>query len=834
MKNSKIFHRWEQMNSINQSNNQMLLSQFKQRKANGQAPHYSQQHFTSNSNDTTSSSAASQKSKTSKKKIAFYSIAALSAATLAFIGLKNGALKTDSIKQHFQINQSDFEKLRNIANETLGKNYVDDLMTKANWTDASQIKPNSFGKDFTDAIIDVPGLFIDGFNNLSKKLNKNYTPKGIFASRALHNEQASAKDAMLNLVEVFKKVNYDKDAFNSKVAKNIANSSISYKTRDERTLTRLTTGLVSTIFTGTDFYNISILQKDDKKEAEHSAKTREKQEFSRYLMNAGFQFFVFGVFDRYIKNSIPLTVFASGIASLLTEIGSRLIAHTPLTSLTPEQAKQIAEKRRAKEAKKNNQEVKENKENKQQNQPSFKANLNNQIVFKDFAKTDGSFASLNLQRENIKNQNQNQEQVQQQEAKPKKKSKLGKILGLCFAGFSAFYIFSRTSKGSEALKNISETLKLADIKKALTTKKRYIDPNELIGKIDSVLKDDTVKTADGRKILEKYRTVLTGDENTSGAIGKIEVRDRRLILGSIYSGFAKMGNTISAIFTFPGKMLYNGFEALSKKFTPNNKVINNQQNTVEIADRLKECGDRLGEISTFYNNNKSRVPAERHELMITGNDIGNSGYSFKQAPPEVVKYAYPKEYNDGVEALDKLFKKYGNNHKKLLEEITKRARSTKANGGTSIDDVAHNCRTVATAISTVFFVNDYTNKVLIESEGKDIDGANEERNERIIHKLANFLINGMLMNFFNSTFKPIMNASIIAASGVSALTEFCNESLVRFSICSPRTRMNSKQELLNFDEKQEKQSGLKGAYVRAFKKITGKKNIVEKSGVKAN
>ena len=832
MKNSKIFHRWEQMNSINQFNNQMLLSQFKERKANGQAPHYSQQHFTSNSNDTTSSSATSQKSKTSKKKIAFYSIAALSAATLAFIGLKNGAPKMD-MNQRFQINQSDFEKLRNVANTTLGENYVDSLMSKAKWSDASQIKPNSLIKDLKDTLIDIPGLLVDGYNGLAKKLNKNYTPKGIFASRALHNEQAIAKDAMLNLVEVFKKVNYDENAFTSKVAKNIASNSISYKTRNERTLTRLTTGLVSTIFTGTDFYNISILQKDDKKEAKQSAQTREKQEFSRYAMNAIFQFISLGAFDKYTKNSIPLTVLVSGATSLFTEVTSRLFTHTPLTPLTPEQAKHIAEKRRAKEAKKNNQEVKANKENKQQNQPSFKANLNNQIVFKDFAKTDGSFASLNLQRENIKNQNQNQEQIQQQEAKPKKKSKLGKILGLCFAGFSAFYIFSRTSKGSEVLKNISETLKLADIKKALTTKKRYIDPDELIGKIDSVLKDDTVKTADGRKILEKYRNVLTGDENTSGAIGKIEVEDGRLILGSIYSGFAKMGNTISAIFSLPGKLLCDGYKSLSKKFAPTKNVVNNGLSTIEVADRFKECGDRLGEISAFYNNNKSRVPAERHELMITGNDIGNGGYSFKQAPAEVVKYAYPKEYNDGVEALDKLFKKYGNNHKKLLEEITKRARNTKANGGTSIVDVAHNCRTIATAISTYFFVNDYRNKVLIESDGKDIDGAREQTNERIIHKLANFLINGTLMNLFNSTFKPIMNASIIAASGVSALTEFCNESLVRFSICSPKTRMGSRQELLDFNEKQEKQGGLKGAYVRAFKKLTGKKNIVEKSGVNA-
>ena len=777
------------MNSINQFNNQMLLSQFKQRKANGQAPHYSQQHFTSNSNDTTSSSATSQKSKTSKKKIAFYTIAALSAATLAFIGLKNGAPKMD-MNQRFQISQSDFEKLRNVANTTLGENYVDNLMSKAKWSDASQIKPNSLIKDLKDTLIDIPWLLVDGYNSLAKKLNKSYTPKGIFASRVLHNEQAIAKDAMLNLVEVFKKVNYDENAFTSKVAKNIANSSISYRTRDERSLTRLTTGLVSTIFTGTDFYNISILQKDDKKEAKKSAQNREKQEFSRYAMNAFFQFISLGAFDKYIKNSIPLTVLVSGATSLFTEVTSRLFTHTPLTPLTPEQAKHIAEKRRAKEAKKNNQEVKVNKENKQQNQPSFKANLNNQIVFKDFAKTDGSFASLNLQRENIKNQNQ--EQVQQQEAKPKKKSKLGKILGLCFAGFSAFYIFSRTSKGSEVLAEISKTLKLANIKKALTTKKRYIDPNELIGKIDSVLKDDTVKTADGRKILEKYRNVLTGDDYTSGAIGKIEVEDGRLILGSIYSGFAKMGNTISAIFSLPGRLLCDGYKSLSKKFAPTKKVVINNLSGKEIADN-----------------------------------------SFRQAPPKTVKHAYPEEYNNGIEALDKLFKKYGNNHKKLLEEITKRARNTKANGGTNIVDVAHYCRTIVTAISTYFFVNDYRNKVLIESDGKDIDGAREQTNERILHKLANFLINGTLMNLFNSIFKPIMNASIIAASGVSALTEFCNESLVRFSICSPKTRMGSRQELLEFNEKQEKQGGLKGAYVRTFKKLTGKKNIVEKSGVKS-
>ena len=119
-----------------------------------------------------------------------------------------------------------------------------------------------------------------------------------------------------------------------------------YETRDERTLNRIVTSLVSAAFSTSDHYNLSMYQKDNKDEAKQAGKRRFKQERSRLILNAAFTFVGLGMLDRYTKKSIVLNSVVIAGSALAAEIFSRLISGTPLKSLTPEEAAKIAKARK--------------------------------------------------------------------------------------------------------------------------------------------------------------------------------------------------------------------------------------------------------------------------------------------------------------------------------------------------------------------------------------------------------------------------------------------------------------------------------------------------------
>ena len=188
-----------------------------------------------------------------------------------------------------------------------------------------------------------------------------------------------------------------------------------------------------------------------------------------------------------------------------------------------------------------------------------------------------------------------------------------------------------------------------------------------------------------------------------------------------------------------------------------------------------------------------------------------------------------------VVELAQLIEKYQNNpreiegNRKIVDIIKKRTRNLEQ--GAETGDIAALSRTLVTLISSYFFVNDYRNKVLIESNGKDIDKANEVTRERIGHKLSNFVINGTLMNVANTLFIKPLNSSLLAATMIATGTEICNELGIRKVICQPSKEMESKEAILEYEQNQLNRGGVMGAWTRIFKKITGKKSLSEKAGI---
>ena len=87
------------------------------------------------------------------------------------------------------------------------------------------------------------------------------------------------------------------------------------------------------------------------------------------------------------------------------------------------------------------------------------------------------------------------------------------------------------------------------------------------------------------------------------------------------------------------------------------------------------------------------------------------------------------------------------------------------------------------------------------------------------------------MNTFNSIGKSLLNRSLLGATAIATVTEMTNEFLVRKSICQPVSKMNSREEILKYEEEQTNKKGLMGAWSRFFRKITGKKTLTQKAGL---
>ena len=138
-------------------------------------------------------------------------------------------------------------------------------------------------------------------------------------------------------------------------------------------------------------------------------------------------------------------------------------------------------------------------------------------------------------------------------------------------------------------------------------------------------------------------------------------------------------------------------------------------------------------------------------------------------------------------------------------------------------------RTFVTLITSYFFINDFRNEVLIQSDGENTRKAAEVTKERTAHKVSNFVLNQFFMTLFNNVFNKAYLSSLFGATAVAAATEVTNESSVRMSIGVPLRRMESREAIDEYEKKHIEQKGLKGAYYRFMARLTGKKMLSEKA-----
>ena len=588
------------------------------------------------------------------------------------------------------------------------------------------------------------------------------------------------------------------EIFKNTISSNITKIKKNYESRDERTLNRIVTATVSALYSADDFYNISMLQKNDDKEAKKSHKKRFNQEIKRMATSALFTFISLGMLDRYTKKNIFLNALVIAGSTLLAEIISRVSEGNSLVPLTPKQAALKAQKEKGiKNVQAQNDNAKTN--------VAFKANLKDEKeIFKNFAREDGSFATIEALNKTETSQ------------KPKKAKKTN-IIAYIFAAFAAastFYLAAKKIKGDfdynkakaafckkyensleynkvtdemiQDLKAISKEYKersekfepLAKLKTLITKKKVKTDLAELEKKITKLK-----RTKEGRKIsdvLDIYlEHIATFKDKKTNKFTNPVIESEVDILGisGLYSGLTKIIETVYTILSLPGAAIMS---------------LLNRKN----ADACKTF-DKLLE------QNAPKYKKELTELNKIFHNTENGRRLFKN--------------------------RIEDNNTYIAKEIGRRARNVEI--GAETGDLANISRTMVTAITTYFFVNDYRNRVLIESEGKDVEGANEEAKERLMHKLSNFVINGTLMNTFNNVFKGPLNDKLINAAIVAGATETTNEFLVRKSICSPIGKKSSRQAIIDYEQEQMNKDGFMGWWTRTFRKLTGKKSLTQKAGI---
>ncbi len=608
-----------------------------------------------------------------------------------------------------------------------------------------------------------------------------------------------------------------------KTTAKITQTAKNYKSRDERTLNRLVTGFVGASLSAVDIHNISMLEKNDKKSAKKAEKERFEQEMTRIGISCGLTFLSLGALNKYAKGSDLKSAIIVAACALAAEILSRVRTHKPLYPISPERAAQIAKERNSSK----------NSSSESVNTVMTRISKNDKNnLYKDFTqKTDITAAPQ--QEENKPGENTKEP--------AKKDNKILKWIGLVFLISNVGFLASRWMKGVYAQKAARAKI-FNDFGKELQHFIKSDSENiELSAKLVKAIEEAKKLRPE---IVEKTAKTLSKNEPSINFFGKTMKLSEILAIpkGKILEFKDKM---LSEKITVDLKNLEAEINQLNK--TKGGKDLEPVLNLYREQIKLINAGDKFSLrvskpvpnaicagvtklFKTIYTG--LSLPANLIDKAINKKYFSKSEEVFKKVG-EKRYFQNPEmrvdDYKKQLAQLDNLFNKNigkKNKYEKVANNIKMHTRNFEPNSETG--DLANLSRTLVTLISSWFYVNDFRNTVLIESEGKNVERAREVRNDSIGFKLANFFFNGTLMNLANSLLKEPLNRSLIGATIIPFGTEVMNEFLIRKTIARPMKRLDSREEIIEYDQKRMNRKGPAGWWTRAFKKVTGQKSLVEK------
>ena len=197
------------------------------------------------------------------------------------------------------------------------------------------------------------------------------------------------------------------------------------------------------------------------------------------------------------------------------------------------------------------------------------------------------------------------------------------------------------------------------------------------------------------------------------------------------------------------------------------------------------------------------------------------------------KYKSPEDQKAIVEIVNKLGKKISkleNSGENVPAGLKKYINGMVDNGFDINTSMLNNRELIKkfvffnTLIPSYFSVVDYRNEELIQSKGEVTPRVKEVTNQRILHRIINYFSNRVFIDAYMGIFGSAFNSNLLAATGITALTELTNESTIRLLTGTPIKKMN-KKELEDYYSKETKVSS-------AVRKLMGKKSLKEKAECK--
>lgn len=667
--------------------------------------------------------------------------------------------------------------------------------------------------------IDIYGAMVGGLQKIPKVKNTQIVKKLADASFLQNRKQQKETMELFYIIKGFGDYASNPEGLKKAILKVPAGKAVgNYNTKDERALNRLATGLVSSLFVGTDFYNLVMYEKNNEKEAKEAGNKRVKREMMRIGLSAFMTYTVLGSLSSYVNKSKALACAAIAGSSLFSEVVTRLVAGVPLVPLTPEGAKEY-NKKQIKKGK--NPLIKNNSGPEAYKGISLMPENNTNVFANKFPNTP---AGKDISFEDAKkNSIKTDDKKSDKNKNPITLKRVGLAIGAAFA-FDILYGIARSK--SITFDNF--------IKEASKELRYFYDRN--------TKKELILSTKELKRFLRGFdNNNLDGVKKSYEGIFNIDYNKLKRAIGDVQDGYCtiKDKNLINSLY---------GQEDTTVDYT----MYNIKSMTVKVKEIQKgaKCGTTRTPIPDSAVFNFGRVqekkiraltdailyPLKALKSLIKAPVKPLLALSKKAAPvpPQKAKGDYAdiaELYHD----CSTMYKKYlkGKISMADFQEYVRFVNTKPLNTDTSAKypqtALASISRNFVTLISSYFFINDFRNEILIQSNGENTQKASEVTKERTAHKLSNYVLNKFFMELFNNTFRKQYLGSLAGATAVAAATELTNESSVRLSIGVPLDKKSSRDEIDEYEKKHVEKKGVIGAYYRLMARITGKKMLSEKA-----
>jgi len=301
----------------------------------------------------------------------------------------------------------------------------------------------------------------------------------------------------------------------------------------------------------------------------------------------------------------------------------------------------------------------------------------------------------------------------------------------------------------------------------------------------------------------------------------------------IEKNLAKLNGKYKALYMEDYKISRNEFNQINKKLRENGfgKIAEKYEEMVKAQN-----GDVLN-LGKAQNKNKYTLI---HNILAF--PVRFTWDTLMSPYKQVVKPLFKLIVNGGKKEVKA--KKSGNDDMKILQNSLKFLKKIDAKADykqrvnesilSSFDDVtksgyssaglASTIRLATNLVTSAFLIADNYNLVMIDSQGKDKDLAEQKAKERLLQRTAKIIYSAFAIKLFNGVFAHTYNGSLLGAQSVNAVNTYISEHIERTSVGLP-VKEATRDEIIEKEQKNLKAKGFKGAYFRFMAELTGKKPI---------